>query len=510
MYVQKVDIKFDVKPKFQTILPTPVKLEISSPPKYNFRLSTPVAEIKAEVIDLDIEEIDDDDDDLFGLDEMDSLTKNKSGNSIPQLTPNPDSDGFDAFPHFSPPHEQSDFDNAENSTQIINSPQPTESIDQQENEMTNLNQLGNETSNANQEQTETNSINQPEKEIKSEINSSTNGNREISPKKKKKGMYMKTKRASVDKPLIFKNRQTTTQEIKKRADQGDPFAMYQYGISMYYPGIDSGIPDIYNAAIKKQPDAMYWLAIHYLNSFDGFTCDLRQAYKFLRSAAHRKHLLAQFSFGFYMENGVRIQPMRKSITGELIADKKGFVWPIDLRRGFKYLKKAANKNHPMAAYLIARKYETGIDTVYQISKSHDKASTLVDNIHFVVPQDDALCTKYYRVAAINGNLPSMIKYAERANNGIGMEPDYLESAFFLKKASLSDDQVALYNYGVHLYKGTAGLTSNLADSLENLLKSAKKGYQPAAKFLLEIIKSHPDEIGAIQNDIPNIKKLASE
>lgn len=145
--------------------------------------------------------------------------------------------------------------------------------------------------------------------------------------------------------------------------------------------------------------------MHYLNGIDGFEINLKEARHYLSMAADANRPLALFFMGFYDQRGLEMYP--KNVDPKTVTDKEKYIWPINKKEGFKYSMKAAEKGHAMSAIMVARSYENGVPS----SADSD----------FSLKKDQVMATKYYRMAADAGDVSSMVKLSERAENGIGIK-----------------------------------------------------------------------------------------
>lgn len=136
--------------------------------------------------------------------------------------------------------------------------------------------------------------------------------------------------------------------------------------------------------------------------------------------------------------------------------------PLDMKEAAKYYKKAADKGSPSAMYEYTTMLRNG--------------SGVNENLN--------LAAKYFKMSAERGNIHSMNSYGLMSLTG-EIDCDKVEAAQYLLNAAKSGYGLAIYNYGVALYKGH-GVPISQSEAIKCFKIAANKGVKKAKETLNSI------------------------
>ena len=286
----------------------------------------------------------------------------------------------------------------------------------------------------------------------------------------------------------------------QKAKNGNPKELFNYAM-LLYAGSDSApknvskaLKIIQEAADFKSVDAYYFLGTHYLEGSDGFEFDMKKARHYLSLAAESDHPLALFYMGFYDQRGLEAYP--PEIDPKTVTDGEKYIWPVNKKEGFKYAMKAAEKGHAMSAIMVARSYENGIPAT--------------PGSNFTLKKDEAMATKYYRMAADSGDISSMVKFGKRAEEGIGMKKKPFVALQYIKTASREENMHAMFILGNYYFKGLCGLNKDQKTGAELIKKAADKGLLDAQCLYAKILKKGADGVPKNKEESLRYEKMGKK
>ena len=142
-----------------------------------------------------------------------------------------------------------------------------------------------------------------------------------------------------------------------------------------------------------------------------------------------------------------------SLTALGVMYLSGFGVEQDNKKGYTYIKTAADQSDPKAQYTLGALYYLGAGVTRDLNKAFYWLSLASDQSYLDakynlgvmyefgegVEQSHIRAYDYYIFAARQGNLDSQIKVAEMYKQGIGTDQDLEKSAYWLSKIKVSKD-----------------------------------------------------------------------
>lgn len=289
--------------------------------------------------------------------------------------------------------------------------------------------------------------------------------------------------------------------VKQQAQMGNPKELYNYAMIQYSgtngvaKDVEGAIANVKEAARLGNTEACYWLGMRYFKGTDGFDINLKESRRNIQIAADNDYPLALFFMGFYDQRGLEMYPNDIDPNTLTAEERSNYIWPVNKKDGFKYSKLAAKKGHAMSALMVARSYENGV-----------KSSTECPD--FSIRKNEGKATQYYKMAADSGDVSSMVKFGQRAEEGIGMKKNVGLAMKYLKNAVRLDNMHALFIVGKHYYKGTGGFSKNQRVAAELIKKAADKGLPDAQMLYSKILKKGCDGIEKNKEESKKYETLA--
>jgi TPR repeat protein len=275
----------------------------------------------------------------------------------------------------------------------------------------------------------------------------------------------------------------------KGADEGDEFSFYLLG-ECYKQGL--GVPANRDAALQYYQlaaeagllDARHALAMFYLEAAEP---NIPLGKQMLLTASDEGHAVSSHTIAMYLLKGIHFD--------------------VDKELALKYLRRAANENHPMSLFLLGAFYIEGINNAQNPSEgtnstknpsegtnSTKNPSEGIELLRKAVNQD-VLEAKYYlaqcysngeavdldfaeamrlhKLAAEEGFAQSLNSIGVLYAQGHGVEQDFREAFRYFEAGAAKNDSTAIFNLGqcnefgkgvnkdyikaIHLYEKSASL-----------------------------------------------------
>lgn len=189
---------------------------------------------------------------------------------------------------------------------------------------------------------------------------------------------------------------TTLNRVKRNRDCSFSFlaTFFLLLLSLSVPVTVWGCEDVEDCFSSYSTEALFRTAVAFSTGEDGVQ-DSRQAVRWMRPAANRGHLYAQFNLGEAYLNGYGIEQ----------SNSEGISW----------LQQAANGGLADAQVSLGLKYDEGVG----------------------VAQDSELAVKWFRRAAKQGNRDAQNNLGIAYATGEGMPKDYVQAYRWLELARIA-------------------------------------------------------------------------
>ncbi|KAK8843898.1 hypothetical protein M9Y10_024980 [Tritrichomonas musculus] len=266
------------------------------------------------------------------------------------------------------------------------------------------------------------------------------------------------------------------------ANQNDPKAQFNLGLfnlgDIYYGGkyvqrdITKAIHYFSLAANQNNPDAQFSLGFIYYKG-EYVKRDINKAIHYFTLAANQNDPAAQFCLGFIYYFSKYVQK--------------------DITKGIHYLSLAANKNYLYAQFILGNIYFNNQDVnrailyFYLSAEKGFTESNFFMGIFYsqgiIIERNIEKAIHYYFNGSNHGdqysknNLGIIFKYHEYKRNPI----EYFEEAIRQK-----NDSVSMYNLG-HIYFYGEKVDKNLDKSIELLIKSSTRNFEPSKILLILVL-----------------------
>lgn len=191
-----------------------------------------------------------------------------------------------------------------------------------------------------------------------------------------------------------------------------------------------------------------------LKNGDGTPKDPAGAERWLRAAAEREHPMGQNGLGLLYQAGVGV--------------------PSDAAMAAQWFKKAADRGYAQAAANLGMAYYLGTG----------------------VPGDAAEAVRIFRMAADQGNSDAQHWLALAHLEGKGVLSDAREAVVWLRKAADQGDPEAQVDLALVLYQGK-GVRKDKDEAAAWLLKASDEGYARGSRLLAELYLEKRDPLSTL-------------
>lgn len=319
----------------------------------------------------------------------------------------------------------------------------------------------------------------------------------------------------------------TIQDLRTKAEHGDPEAQDEYGVKLITgdgcsENPEEGMEYLKASAERKCPAGLYHYG-YYMNKKLGSGEDNEEGYNFIRESADLGYELAQLRMGVHL--------LRKFKTEEAIA----------------YLIKAEQAGNDNATFRLAQYYykepgykQYSIALLQKLVKKNEKRG-LLEYGNLIVKGDIDSEPKLNGVMLIKqaadlGEKEAILKYGKlqihgvngacEPNRELGLEyvkkaaefEDFIEARYYLSTLYLKSEEPdevnlgmkilkecvdesfseALYSYGELLYNGKAGLPKDEEQGLRYVRRAADAGSLKACYYIGKIYKLKNDFNNALR------------
>jgi TPR repeat protein len=251
-----------------------------------------------------------------------------------------------------------------------------------------------------------------------------------------------------------------------------------------------------NKAEQGDPQAQYELAICHIQG-DGVAKDIEEASKWLCKAAEQGHKQAQrILLNNYRD--IAEQGNADAQFGLGRAYHRGTDIAQNKAEAVKWIRKAAEQGHAEAQFFLSCLYCAGDgveENVVEMAKWLKKAALRGHERAIKVLNDmEANVTAAHvpiQEAAEQGDVEAQYELGICYGNGDGVEKDYAKAVYWWRHAAERGHAKAQYNLGIFYYQGM-GVEKNEEEGLKWLRKAAEQGEQWAIQMLHSIETGYND------------------
>lgn len=244
-------------------------------------------------------------------------------------------------------------------------------------------------------------------------------------------------------------------------------ALYQKGLRCYNENnFEDAFRYFFQADGLGHTKTSYYLGEYYFQKKN-----YKEAVRYYRIAATHKNVQANFQLGYCYENGLGVQHNTKEANKNyLLAAEAGMV-EAQYKLGYnllrlyknsdavKWLKKAAESNHPEALFKLGQCYERGLTGVvnqaeairlYCLAADKGNIDAQLKIGEHYKSRNPKQAVKYYSMAARNGNRRAYNALYELSRNGYNTNDDKLKDKlldfFQTQDEQLKKENIKLKNY----------------------------------------------------------------